>query len=76
MMYKHAAEPQHQGPYEIAIVASQAFTTVEVAVNGPVPLTVTFAGGTYTNGDTIEITLLQLGTAYIGTELRKIKKVN
>ncbi len=61
MMYKFTASSTYQGPYEIAVVASQATTTnVQISLNGPESITLSFDSiSGYTNGDVIAFSLQQ-----------------
>ncbi len=66
MTYKHTVTSKNPGPYEIAIVATHSDpTTVEILLHSPVQLSVNFSGATYTNGDSIIITLQQYEAAQV-----------
>ncbi len=66
MMYKYTGSSRHQGPYEIAIVASHlCTTTIQLFLHGPATLSVNFGGASYTNGDIVTIILQQYETAQV-----------
>ena len=57
-----------QGPYEISVVSSQPSTLVNVTLSGPSPVSLTFDGVSYSNGDSIMFTLQQLETAQVAED--------
>ena len=61
MMYKFTPSSSYQGPYEIAVVATQPTTTnVQIRLNGPETITLSFDSNSgYTNGDIINFSLQQ-----------------
>ena len=61
MMYKFTPSSSYQGPYEIAVVATQATTTdVQIWLSGPESISLSFDSTTgYINGDVITFSLQQ-----------------